>query len=218
LVKIRHCPSQTQTTPSSSPQTTTTTPTTTAVTTRPTAAGHRRRCRRLEQASRIASFLLSSPRVATWRHHFPSRETPTPRSVKVADDSAKPYQKRRWPPRCSKVLEPLLVRATPGLEATLPSLTVVPQLWSELPSLSPFDLCFTVPNYVGLWWWIWSVVLSCLWCIQILGGVCICVGGMALMIHGGIGLGLCVVDIVRMTLANLFNTSPFLKDVTSPIL
>jgi len=39
------------------------------------------------------------------------------------------------------------------------------------------------------------------------GGVCICVGGMALMIHGGIGLGLCVVDIVRTTLADLFNLS-----------
>jgi len=131
------------------------------------AGGHRRRCRRLEQASRIVSFLPSSPRATTWRHHFPSRETPTPRSVKAAGDDAKPYQKRRRPPRCSKVLEPLPARATPGLEATPPSLTVAPQLWSEPSSLSPFDLCFTIANCAGLWWWIWSVVLSCLWCMQI---------------------------------------------------
>jgi len=38
--------------------------------------------------------------------------------------------------------------------------------------------------------------------------VCICVGEMVLMIHGGIGLGLCVVDILRTTLFNIFSPPP----------
>ncbi|QCD87798.1 hypothetical protein DEO72_LG3g2338 [Vigna unguiculata] len=61
-------------------------------------------------------------------HHYSPKVTTTPasRSVRATCDSAKPYQNPRRPPRCSKILEPFLARATPGSEATPSSLTVAP--------------------------------------------------------------------------------------------
>ena len=53
-------------------------------------------------------------------HHCNPKVTtiPASQSIRAAGDGVKPYQKRRRPPLCSEILEPLLARATPSLEAT----------------------------------------------------------------------------------------------------